>query len=108
MTLDHGCKPTIKGHFCSLLISNIFCLSSLSIVYPSLRFTSLKPTNNNYHFFNKNTVLCFCLCGFKRRISDLSLPFLDPTWIFFLLTHSAGLEGSRLTSSLDCTSFVHL
>jgi len=32
MTLDHGCKPTIKGHFCSLLVSNIICLSSLSAV----------------------------------------------------------------------------
>ena len=32
MTLDCGCKLTIKGHFCSLLVSNIFC----NPLFPSL------------------------------------------------------------------------
>ena len=56
MTLDRSCNPAIKGHFPSLLISNIFCyplFRSLSFAAP---FSSLSKHLNLY-FSNENTFL---------------------------------------------------
>ena len=55
MTLDRGCKPTIKGHFCSLLISNIFS-------YPLFLLSTFDPLQqilqniNTQTFSNENTL----------------------------------------------------
>ena len=62
VTLDRSLSSAIKGHFCSLLISNIFC-------YPrflSLPFAFLSLLQNTLlHFFNKNTV-CFDLLHLSK------------------------------------------
>ena len=77
MTLDHGCKPTIKGHFCSLLISNIFSnplflLSPPAHPYNSADKGEIRPTE-------KGVFLA------TRSISDLRIYTQDST-----ILHSNG------------------
>ena len=66
MTLDHGCKPTIKGHFCSLLVSNIICLSSLSVVYPSSSSSQLPKTHSNFFLNREYRLFSVCTVGTLR------------------------------------------
>ena len=76
MTLDHGCKPTIKGHFCSLLISNIICLSSLSAIYPSAGFQSAvkgEPMTVLQRHFTLLAPDLNCVALFKQRSLTLVL-----------------------------------
>ena len=92
MTLDHGCKPTIKGHFCSLLISNIFCVSSLSIIYLFLHFTTLNQQIINLKFFNENTVLRFvCVASKGECLIFSQVPCGIPRGSLF--THMLGDLG---------------
>ena len=92
MTLDHGCKPTIKGHFCSLLISNIFCVSSLSMIYLLLRFTTRNLQIQIIKFFNENTVLRFvCVASKGERLIFSQVPCKIPRGSLF--THVLGSLG---------------
>ena len=109
MTLDPGCKPWIKGHFCSLLISNIFCISSLSVIYLFLRFTHSNLQIIFHYFFNKNTVLRLFYCvASKGEFLTFFDPFLDPPWIPLLSHVLWDLGRSGFISSLDRTSFSWL
>ena len=57
MTLDRLINLTVKGHFCSLLISNIFC-------YPHFRnlpsIASLKPHSASKIVLSGEPRLFFC------------------------------------------------
>ena len=51
-------SPTIKGHFCSLLISNIFCDPLFLLIY---LLVSINRNLQTYHFqiFSKENGFCF-------------------------------------------------
>ena len=70
MTLDRSCNPTIKGHLCSLLVSNIL-LNPLFLLSTS-RYVPFDPKTLFTNFFNKNTVCFFCLLPFAKGESDFS------------------------------------
>ena len=82
MTLDHVSLHTTKGHFCSLLISNIF-LSSLSIIYPSL-FPSTIPKHSFHDSLARiNSVFRLLISLQKANFSFwLFLAFLLSAWFF--------------------------
>ena len=60
MTLDRIFTHTTKGHFCSLLVSNIFWLSSLSLS----AYATYQPTTLNTHhiisFSSENYFILGC------------------------------------------------
>ena len=67
MTLDHGCKPTIKGHFCSLLVSNIICLSSLSTIYPLSRLDFGNAKYFDHHESKGGS--CFPFFAWRQKVN---------------------------------------
>ena len=93
MTLDCNALVPIKGHFCSLLISNIFCDPLFLLIFHSTRrFLHLHnaPTQSS-SFSNENTVHLSC-SSVERAILLWRLIFSDTPdrnknfWFFLLLT----------------------
>ena len=80
MTLDHVSLHTAKGHFCSLLISNIFCYP----LFRSLPFALHNPQSASFNFLYREYRLLFVCSLAKRRIFLLRrLPTPDPMLRFF-------------------------
>ena len=95
MTLDPGCKPTIKGHFCSLLISNIFCVSSLSVIY---LFSLCTLSNLQIANFSSLTRTPFCVCGRVASKGEFLICLKSPcrSHVDLFHTHLGNLEDRRL------------
>ena len=71
MTLDHVSLHTIKGHFCSLLISNIFSYPLFLLSTLCFFFTTLK---HSFTFLQREyTLFLFVYYFHKRRM------FCDPS-----------------------------
>ena len=120
MTLDCTLrKHAIKGHFCSLLISNIFC-------YPLFHRSAVCFIHHisktlNYIFSNENTLCFLCVCnsakgesivfvhGFSTGFMNLfsHLYITRNTAVYFLLTQvhfsSSSLKAVKPYFSSDCT-----
>ena len=129
MTLDHGCKPTVKGHFCSLLVSNIICLSSLSTV---CLLSSCYAPRTQIFFSLQWEFTCCCLLASAQKANlfgifqqrhlspiDLNTLFLSLRDSFLespinlapdsnLPTHTltAFVMNPDLTCTSVCTSFL--
>ena len=72
MTLGYGFDPTAKGHFCSLLVSNIICLSSLSTDCFCMPFSTSSATPNTQHslmLLRELPLFCPCFLVAKRHFS---------------------------------------
>ena len=85
VTLDCVSLHTVKGHFCSLLISNIFCNPHF-LLSASCRAYDPQNFHPNFSFFNKNTVmflLSSCLVQ-KANFWSLQALFLrSSSWTAF-------------------------
>ena len=69
-----------KGHFCSILVSNILCISSYSTVY--LLLMSLESVKSNSSFFsNRETVVSNDVRGWGKRRGFHDLDFLTTHWL---------------------------
>ena len=84
-------NSAIKGHFCSLLISNIFFILSF-LIY--LKLSHYSFTNIFHLFFSSENTTClfYALVNRKRRISDLTIKacFLN---LLSLKTHKIYIDA---------------
>ena len=92
MTLDHGCKPTIKGHFCSLLVSNIFPNPLFRNLPSSSVITTLKTLLNQ---ILKREQTCFS-CNTSHIKGEICLSFSKHS-------HDTDLQFT-LTPSISCVT----
>ena len=77
MTLDRVSLHTAKGHFCSLLISNIFCYP----LFLSLSFCFIRPSPKHLFLFSLMRIpLVFSCSSVTQRRMDCceALPTPDP------------------------------
>ena len=69
-----GCKSATKGHFCSLLVSNIFC----NPLFPNLPLAFLARRQNTHKtlflFLEDDSLFSFLCYRCKRRALKLSTP----------------------------------
>ena len=126
MTLDHVSLHTVKGHFCSLLISNIFCYP----LFRSLPFAVPQQPWNTFFFFSLMRIplvfVCFChrwkakrellfeACTDPRpeykllNITHKSILCVTPPWFFYRFGPFGNFrlplfEVVKLNLPLECT-----
>ena len=117
MTLDRVSLHTIKGHFCSLLVSNIFCYARFRY-FPALHLRTFHLTRI-IDFSSENTPCIWCFYCSRAEGAAFSDPFsvrvsvlihtadilpiyvMRTTAVFFLIT--TFLENAtRMNHNLVC------